>query len=58
MSPRLAWGIALGNDPAFLLSTPASPPDYARYFDVAPNDLRVVTNVDHDVHTIHDPSES
>jgi hypothetical protein len=27
--------------------------DHARYFRVAPHDLRVVTNVDHNVHTIH-----
>lgn len=42
----------LGNDLAFLLSAPAPPPHNARYFDVPPNDLRVVTDVDHNVHTI------
>ena len=34
---------------------PPSAADNARYFRVAPNDLRVVTNVDHNVHTILDP---
>jgi hypothetical protein len=29
--------------------------DHARYFRAAPNDLRVVTNVVHNLHTIHDP---
>jgi len=41
-----------GNDPAFLLSAPASPPHHPRHFRAAPHDLRVVTNVDHNVHTI------
>ena len=34
---------------------PTSAADNARYFRVAPNNLRVVTNVDHNVHTILDP---
>ena len=34
---------------------PPSAADNARYFRVAPNNLRVVTNVDHNVHTILDP---
>ena len=44
----------LGNNPPLLLIAPSS----ARYFRVAPNDLRVVTNVDHNVHTILDPNRT
>jgi hypothetical protein len=43
----------LGNDLAFLLSLPASARNHARYFGVTPNDLRVVTDLDHNVHTVH-----
>jgi hypothetical protein len=45
----------LGNNPPLLRVAPSPAADHARYFRVAPNDLRVVTNVDHNVHTIHDP---
>ena len=45
----------LGNNPPLLLIAPPSAADNARYFRVAPNNLRVVTNVDHNVHTILDP---
>ena len=48
----------LGNNPPLLLIAPPSAADNARYFRVAPNNLRVVTNVDHNVHTILDPKES
>src|SRR5215469_4747348 len=41
----------LGNDPPLLLITPPSAADRARYLRAALNDLRVVTNVDHNVHT-------
>jgi len=44
----------LGNNPPLLLIAPPSAADHARYFRVAPNDLRVVTNVDHNVHRILD----
>src|SRR4029434_8394162 len=42
----------LGNDPPLLLIAPPSAADRARYLRAALNDLRVVTNVDHNVHTI------
>src|SRR5262249_14034015 len=42
----------LGNDPPFLLIAPPSAADRARYLRAALNDLRVVTNVDHNLHTI------
>ena len=48
----------LGNNPPLLLIAPPSAADNARYFCVAPNNLRVVTNVDHDVHTILDPNRT
>ena len=41
----------LGNDPPLLLIAPSSPADHARDCRVAPSDLRVVTNVVHNVHT-------
>ena len=47
----------LGNNPPLLLIAPPSAADHARYFRVASNDLRVVTNVDHNVHTILDPNK-
>ena len=34
-----------GNNPSLLLIAPSPAADHARYFRVAPNDLRVVTNV-------------
>ena len=34
--------VASANDPAFLLSTPASPPNHARYFSVAPNVVALI----------------
>ena len=46
----------LGNNPPLLLIAPPSTADYARYFRAAPNNVRVVTNVDHNVHTILDPN--
>ncbi len=46
----------LGNDPPFLLIAPPLAANYARYFRTAPNNVRVVNNVDHNVHTI--PTES
>ena len=45
----------LGDNPPLLLVTPPPAADHTRYFRAVPNDLRVVTNVDHHVHTIHDP---
>ncbi len=45
-------------DQPLLLIAPPSAADHARYFRVAPNDLRVVTNVDHNVHTILDPNRT
>ena len=47
----------LGNNPPLLLIAPPSAADHARYFRVASNDLRVVTNVDHNVRTILDPNK-
>ena len=46
----------LGNNPPLLFIAPPLAADHARYFRVAPNNLRVVTNVDHNVHTILDPN--
>ena len=40
------------NDPTLLFITPSSAPNHPRYLRAAPNNLRVVTNVDHNVHTI------
>ena len=45
----------LGDDPALLIVVPTSATDDARDFRAAPNNLRVVTDVDHNVHTIRDP---
>jgi hypothetical protein len=42
----------LGNDPSLLLIAPSPAADHARYFRVAPSNLRVVTNVVHNVHSI------
>jgi hypothetical protein len=44
----------LGDNPPLLLTTPSPAANHARYFGATPNDLRVVTNVDHNVHTIRD----
>ncbi len=49
----------LGNNPSLLLIAPSLAADHARDFRVAPSELRVVTNVVHNVHTtsiheIHD----
>src|SRR5262249_22822713 len=41
----------LGNDPPLLLIAPPSAADRARYLRAVLNDLRVVTNVDHNLHT-------
>ena len=41
----------LGSDPPPLLIAPPPTANYARYFRTAPNNVRVVTNVDHNVHT-------
>jgi hypothetical protein len=46
------WRDRLGNNPPLLLVAPSPAANYARYFDAAPNDVRVVTNVDHNVHAI------
>ena len=43
------------NDPTLLFITPSSAPNHPRYLRAAPSNLRVVTKVDHNVHTIHDP---
>ena len=48
----------LGNNPPLLLIAPPSAADPARNFRVAPNDLCVVTNVDHKVHAILDPKRN
>jgi hypothetical protein len=45
----------LGNDPALLRLAPPAATDDAPNFGAPLNDLRVVTDVDHDVHTIRDP---
>ncbi len=47
--------IGLGNNPPLLLIAPPPAADNAHYFHVAPNNRRVVTNLDHSVHTILDP---
>ena len=49
------WCDRLSNDSSLLLIVPSSAADHARYFRAPLNDLRVVTNVDHNVHTIYDP---
>src|SRR5262249_60558224 len=41
----------LGNDPPLLLIAPPSAAAHARYLRAALNDLRVVTNADHNAHT-------
>src|SRR6516162_1154054 len=46
----------LGNDPPLLLIAPSPPANHPRDFPAARNNIRVVTNVDHNVHTI--PRES
>ena len=46
----------LGNDPPLRLVAPPSPADDAGNLRAPPNDLRVVTDVDHNVHTIRDPN--
>ncbi len=45
----------LGNDPTLLLIAPMPAANHARYFRAATTDIRVVTNVHHNVHTIFDP---
>ena len=50
--------VCLGNDPPLLLIAPPPAANYARYFRTAPNNVRVVTNVDHNVHTIPTKSQS
>jgi hypothetical protein len=60
MAPRYVgnhrtWCDRLGNDPPLLLIAPPSATDDARDFRPAPNNLRVVADVDHNVHTIRDP---
>jgi hypothetical protein len=45
----------LGNDPPLLLVAPPPAADDARNLRAPPNDLRVVIDVDHNVHTIRDP---
>jgi hypothetical protein len=45
----------LGDDPALLIVIPTSATDDARDFCAAPNNPRVVTDVDHNVHTTRDP---
>ena len=37
------------------VNAPPSSADHAHDFTAAPNDLRVVTDIDHNVHTICDP---
>ena len=46
----------LGNDAPLLLVAPPTPADDARDLRPAPNNLRVITDVDHNVHTIRDPN--
>ena len=48
----------LGNDPPLLPIAPPPAADHARYFRAAPNNIRVITNVDHNVHTIPRDSRS
>jgi hypothetical protein len=45
----------LSNDPPLLLVAPPLAANDPRDFRAAPNNLRVVTDVDHNVHTIRDP---
>ena len=45
----------LSNGPTLLLSAPMPAANHARDFRAAPNNIRVVTNVDHNVHTNYDP---
>jgi hypothetical protein len=45
----------LSNDPPLLLLAPPAAADDARDFRTTPNNRRVVTDVDHNVLTIHDP---
>ena len=45
----------LGDDPALLIVIPTSATDDARDFCAAPNNPRVVTDVDYNVHTTRDP---
>lgn len=45
----------LGNDSPLLLIAPMPAANHTRYFRPATNDIRVVTNVDHNVHTINAP---
>jgi hypothetical protein len=42
----------LGNNPSLLIIDPSPAADHARDFRMAPSELRVVTNVVHNVHTI------
>jgi hypothetical protein len=46
------------NDPPLFFVAPLSATDHARDFRPAPNNLRVVTDVDHNVHTIRDPKRT
>ncbi len=52
------WRDRFGNDPRLLLVIPPPPADNARYFRAARNNLCVVINVDHNVHTFAIPRES
>jgi hypothetical protein len=45
----------LSNNPPLLFIAPPSAADYAGYVRVAPNGLRVIANVDHNLHMILDP---
>jgi hypothetical protein len=47
-----------GNDPPLLLVPPPPAADDARNLGAAPNQLRVVINVDNSVHTIRDPKRN
>ena len=44
----------LGNDSTLLLIAPMPAANHARHFRTVPNDIRVVINLDHNVHTICD----
>src|SRR5580692_1988435 len=46
----------LGNDPPLLPVAPSSAADDARNLRAPSYDLRVVTDVDHNVHTIREPN--
>ena len=48
----------LANNPPLLLIAPPPAADHSRHLCMAPNDLRVVTNVAHNVHTIHVPKRT